>query len=355
MIAVVGLEILDPDRVAHAISIIDRNARAQAQLVDDILEVSRIVSGKVRLDTRPVDLGQVIEAAIESVRPAADSKKIQLTTMLEHPGPVLGDADRLQQIVWNLLSNAVKFTPVNGRVEVQMSSAGPQVEITVSDNGEGVSPEFLPHVFDRFRQADGTITRQHKGLGLGLAIVRHLCELHGGSVSAESAGVGQGARFKVSFPLLIGKTDSESGQARGSFSPEVNGINLEGLRVLIVDDEADARELISTILTKAGAHVKAAASAPEALSLLSEWRPDLMISDLEMPGEDGYSLIRQVRKLDATRGGATLALALTAHARTEDRESALQAGFQLHVAKPVQPAELMLAIASLTNNHHKTS
>jgi PAS domain S-box-containing protein len=347
---------LDPDRIAHAIEIIDRNAKAQAQLVDDILEVSRIVSGKVRLDARSVELAQIIEAAIDSVRPAADARKIQITTVFDRAvGPVVGDADRLQQIVWNLLSNAVKFTPADGRVEVQLRSVDSQVEITVSDTGEGISPEFLPHVFDRFRQADGTITRQHKGLGLGLAIVRHLAELHGGTVSAESAGIGKGAKFSVSFPLLTGTAESESVKTRSSAGQQLRPHTLDGMRILVVDDEADARELVSVILSRVGAEVRAAASAHEGLAILSEWRPDLLISDLEMPGEDGYSLIRRVRQLNPEKGGGTLAVALTAHARLQDRERTLKAGFQLHIAKPVEPAELMLAITSLTGNNHNTT
>ena len=345
---------LEPDQIAHAIEIIDRNAKAQAQLVDDILEVSRIVSGKVRLEVRPVELSQVIQGAIDSMRPAIESRKIQLTTVIDKTvGPVLGDADRLQQIVWNLLSNAVKFTPLDGRVEVQLRGIDSQVEIIVTDNGEGISPDFLPHVFDRFLQADGTITRQHKGLGLGLAIVRHLVELHGGSVHAESAGVGTGATFSVSFPLLTGSEESESDLAGLQVSEKSGSASLKGLRILVVDDEQDARELVSTILQSVGANVRAVASAHEALAELREWLPDVLISDLEMPGEDGYSLIRQVRKLSAARGGSTLAVALTAHARAEDCEESLNAGFQLHVAKPVEPAKLMHALISLTENHHK--
>ena len=325
---------------------IERNARVQTQLIDDLLDVSRIVSGKLHLDVRPVDLSSVIEAAITVVRPAADAKSIQLVSMYEPAiGVISGDSARLQQILWNLLSNAVKFTPEGGRIEVRLEQLNTHTRITVSDTGQGISPEFLPRVFDRFRQADSSSTRDYRGLGLGLAIVRHLVELHGGTVQAESKGAGQGASFSVTFPILTGSIKLElpqSGEHQRNGAPKLNG-----LRVLIVDDEADARQIISTVIAQTGAEVKTCESAHEALQTLEEWRPDVLMSDIGMPGEDGYSLINKVRSLPAERGGQTPAAAFTAYARDEDRNRALAAGYQMHLAKPVSSGQLVAVIARL--------
>ncbi len=338
---------LDADATPHAIEIIDRNARVQAQLIDDILDVSRIVSGKVRLDLRPINLREVIYAAVESIKPAADSKRVNLEVIVDPKGgPVSGDPDRIQQIVWNLLSNAIKFTPAGGAVSLHVRNSETHVEIRVEDTGEGISSGFLPHVFERFRQADGSLTRQHKGLGLGLAIVRHLVELHGGSVSAESEGRGKGATFKVALPLLTGSTESVP-KPLESLASE-NPLVLEGLRILLIDDEADARELHSTILQAFGAQVDARASGLDGFAYLSNSQPDILICDLEMPEMDGYTFIRKLRQDESVNGNARIpALALTAHARVEDRERALRAGFQFHLAKPAEPAELARLLSTM--------
>jgi signal transduction histidine kinase len=325
---------------------IERNARVQTQLIDDLLEVSRIVSGKLHLDVRPVELSSVIEAAITVVRPAADAKTIRLTSRYEPAiGAISADSARLQQIVWNLLSNAVKFTPEGGRIDVRLEQVDAHARLTVTDNGKGISPEFLPRVFDRFRQADSSTTRDYGGLGLGLAIVRHLVELHGGTVHAVSNGAGQGASFSVTFPILTGCIEParpQNGAQRRNGAPELNG-----LRVLIVDDEADARQIISTMIAQTGAEVKTCESAHEALQTLEEWRPHVLMSDIGMPGEDGYSLINKVRSLPPDRGGHTPAAAFTAYAREEDCNRALAAGYQMHIAKPVSSGQLVAMIADL--------
>jgi PAS domain S-box-containing protein len=339
---------LDPPMVDRAIEVISRNATVQAQLIEDILDLSRIVTGKLRLDVRSVELAQIIEAALDAVRPAANAKGIGLQCAFDPmTGPVSGDPNRLQQIVWNLLSNAVKFTPQGGEVQVQLKSVNAHVEIVVRDTGQGISAEFLPYMFDRFRQADSSTTRKYGGLGLGLAIVRHLVELHGGTIQADSAGDGQGASFVVRLPLITGVEPAHPLRATGSLRR--NGEHsLTGLRVLVLDDEPDTRELLITMLSGCDAMVKATASADEALAALAEWQPDVLISDIEMPGVDGYSFIRQVRTHEAVAGGKIPAVALTAHARTEDRLRALQAGFQIHISKPVEPSALTEAVAGLT-------
>lgn len=337
---------IDIEMLDKGLEAIERNARVQTQLIDDLLEVSRIVSGKLHLDVRPVELSSVIEAAITVVRPAADAKSIRLTSRYEPAvGTISADSARLQQIVWNLLSNAVKFTPEGGRIDVRLEHVDGHARLTVSDSGKGISPEFLPRVFDRFRQADSSTTRDYGGLGLGLAIVRHLVELHGGTVHAESNGAGQGASFSVTFPILTGCIQPAinlSGEHRRNGLPELNG-----LRVLIVDDEADARQIISTMIAQTGAEVRTCESAHEALQTLEEWRPDVLMSDIGMPGEDGYSLINKVRLLPAERGGHTPAAAFTAYAREEDRNRALAAGYQMHIAKPVSSNQLVAMIARL--------
>jgi len=338
---------LEADGMSHAIEIIDRNARVQTQLIDDILDVSRIVSGKVRLDLRPIKLREVIHAAVESIKPAADSKGVNLEVIVDRKaGPVSGDPDRIQQIVWNLLANAIKFTPAGGAVSLHVRNSETHVEIRVEDTGEGISSGFLPHVFERFRQADGSLTRQHKGLGLGLAIVRHLVELHGGSVSAKSEGRGKGATFKVALPLLTGATEAAP-KPRESLASE-NPLVLDGLRILLIDDERDARELHSMMLQNFGAQVDARASGLDGFAALSNSQPDILICDLEMPEMDGYAFISKLRQDESVNGNARIpALALTAHARAEDRERALRAGFQSHLAKPVEPAELARLLSTM--------
>jgi PAS domain S-box-containing protein len=348
---------VDPDKQPHALKTIARNAKSQGQLIGDLLDVSRIITGKLHLEFNPSQLQPVIEAALESIRPTAEAKGVRFKALFEpRVGLVSGDPDRLQQVVWNLLSNAVKFTPGGGVVQVTCQRVDSQVEIIVSDSGEGIKPEFLPHVFERFRQADGSTTRAHGGLGLGLAIVRHLVELHGGSVRAESAGYGKGATFIVRLPLLLTQerqTVTERPPVGLPVPEEIEFLEgssvLKGLRVLIVDDEADARELFTTMLRRSGADVRAAGSAGEALDYLESWKPSVMVADIGMEGEDGYVLISKVRSLPKEKGGLTPALALTAYARTEDRLRALAAGYQIHLAKPVDRAELAAVVGSLAD------
>ena len=343
---------LQADAAERALDVIVRNTEAQVQLIDDLLDVSRIITGKMRLDVRPVDLEAVIRAAIDAVRPAADSKEIRLQCVLDpHAVGITGDPNRLQQVVWNLLSNGVKFTPRRGRVQVHLQRTNSHVEIVVSDTGEGISKEQLPHLFERFHQADSTSTRSHTGLGLGLALVRHLVELHGGKVTARSPGEGQGATFTVELPVAIAHREQEREARVHPTAPTVllgaAGPSLRGLRVLAVDDDRDGLDLIHTILVSAGAEARECSSASEGLRVVQEWRPDVLISDIEMPGEDGYMFIRKVRALDFTKGGKTPALALTAYGRVEDRLRSLSAGYSMHVQKPVDPAELGVIVASL--------
>ena len=326
---------------------IERNARMQTQLIDDLLDVSRIISGKLNLDVRPIDISSAVEAAITVVRPALDAKGIRLTYARDAViSAISGDAARLQQIVWNLLSNAVKFTPERGWIEVRLQQRDSHVEVTVSDSGQGISPDFLPRVFDRFRQADSSTTREYGGLGLGLAIARHLVELHGGTIRAESAGDGRGATFCVTFPLLLERVESIQKNHSGEYSFD-SAKKLDGLRILVVDDEADARQIITTLIRRTGAEVLACESANEALEALESWHPDVLMSDIAMPGEDGYSLINRVRSLPAERGGHVPAAAFTAYAREEDRQRALDAGYQIHIAKPISAGQLLSMIAQL--------
>src|SRR6476661_2955849 len=347
---------LSEDKVARALETIERNAKSQAQLIEDILDISRIITGKLRLRVRPVNLVPVIESAIESVQLAAEAKSIRLHSVLDsEAGPLLGDADRLQQVVWNLLSNALKFTPKDGRVQISLQRVNSHVEITVSDTGAGISSDFLPFVFDRFSQHDSTTTRSYGGLGLGLAIVRQLVELHGGTVTVVSPGIGQGTTFTVKLPVMIIHLPPSDPEPLNSLV-EPNGRfqaspTLEGLRILVVEDEADALELLSTILEKYGADVIAVASVKEALTIIetaSDRSLDVLVSDIGMPDEDGYSLIRKLRQLEAQRGGRLPAIALTAYARNDDRQQALLTGFQMHLTKPVDAAELVAVVASLT-------
>lgn len=336
-----------------ALETIERNAKAQSQLIDDLLDVSRIITGKLRIESVPVEIRSVIEAAVDSVRPAATSKNIQLDMKLDpHAGTVLGDQNRLQQVAWNLFSNAVKFTPDGGRVEVRLNQVDGHVEIEVEDTGQGISSDFLPHVFDRFRQADGTTTRTHGGLGLGLAIVRHLVELHGGKIHAASKGENRGSTFTVSLPaanIREAETKIKDHAGASENGDPLSGCDatLDDLRVLVVDDEADTRDLVKVILTRCGAEVKTCATAAEAFGALEAWRPDVLVSDIGMPGEDGYSLIKRVRALEVWDEQTLPAVALTAYAGAEDRARALSSGFQRHMAKPLEPRELVIVIAGL--------
>jgi signal transduction histidine kinase/ActR/RegA family two-component response regulator len=326
---------------------IDRNARVQAQLIDDLLDVSRIVSGKLNLDVRPLDISSVTRAAMNVVRPAADAKGITLDYWAEPGlGAISADSARLQQIIWNLLSNAVKFTPPGGKITVRVQQDGSNARLTVQDTGQGIESEFLPRVFDRFRQADSSTTRSFGGLGLGLAIVRHLVELHGGTVSAHSDGMNQGATFSATFPLLADRTEPITFTHSGETS-SFEFRSLDGLRVLLVDDEAETRRIISTVIGTTGAEVQACTSASEALEKILEWKPDVILSDIAMPGEDGYSFISKVRSLPREKGGETPAAALTAYARDVDRREALAAGYQMHIAKPIGAGQLVTMIARL--------
>jgi signal transduction histidine kinase/ActR/RegA family two-component response regulator len=342
----------------RALDIIHRNAQSQNQLISDLLDVSRIISGKLRLDLRTVDLPAIIEAAVEATRPAAEAKGVRLTTALDpRSGPINGDADRLQQVVWNLLTNAIKFTDEGGEIKVGLGSVASRVQITVRDSGMGIEPEFLPHIFDRFRQADPGTNRIHGGMGLGLSIVRQLVELHGGTVRAESEGEGKGATFTVSLPFVNFKRGQERTERlplNAGGQPEIScPPSLQGLRVLAVDDEEDTREMIRAVLEHCKMEVITAASASEALEAISESRPDILLSDLGMPGEDGYSLIAKVRALPAERGGQIPAAALTAYVRAEDRVKVLRSGFQLHVSKPLEPNELVAVVANLAGRRHE--
>jgi PAS domain S-box-containing protein len=345
---------LDGAGTARAVETIERNAKAQSQLIGDILEVSRITSGKLRLELHPLDVKAVVRSAVDTVRPGAQAKGILVEAALDDPvEPVLGDSDRLQQVVWNLLSNAIKFTPKGGRVQVIVERASSQVEIVVRDSGQGIDPAFLPHVFDRFRQADSSAARVHGGLGLGLAIVRHLVELHGGTVHAESPGSGGGATFFVRLPAL--GVVERAAQARTSKAaaairqrrPDPQPDALEGVRVLVVEDHPDTLELVARALRDFGAEVVAVPSVREAREALRRRPPDVLLSDIGMPEEDGFALIRLVRELPVEQGGAVPAVALTAFAGEADHHKILAAGFQAHVAKPVEPLELVSVIAGL--------
>jgi PAS domain S-box-containing protein len=342
---------VDADDLEEGLAAIDRNAHAQTQIVEDLLDISRIASGNLRLDVQRLNVGEVIEAAIAAVLPSAHAKEIHFHKLLDSlAGPVTGDAARLQQIVWNLLVNAVKFTPRGGQVQVLLERANSHIEISVIDTGIGIKPEFLPHVFDRFRQADASTTRRHAGLGLGLAIAKQLVEMHGGSIRAKSAGEGQGATFTIMLPIIV--VDSRRPEphpvrpGENDFADDAcpDGA-LAGLKVLVVDDEADARELLRHVLVESRAEVALASSAAEALVVIKQFRPDVIVSDIGMPEQDGYDLIRQLRADPATYD--IPAAALTAFARPNDRKRSLLAGFQTHVAKPVDPAELRAVVASL--------
>ncbi|HET9955142.1 MAG TPA: ATP-binding protein, partial [Polyangiaceae bacterium] len=332
-----------PPELERPLEVIERNARAQAQLIEDLLDISRIVSGKMRLTKEAIELTQVAQAAVTAAAPAAEAKQIQLGFEAQPAlPPIDGDPTRLQQVVSNLLSNAIKFTQRGGSIQVTLTRRGSNLELRVTDDGAGISPEFLPHVFDRFRQADSSTTRRHGGLGLGLSIVRQLVELHGGTVLAESPGPQKGASFIVSLPIVV---DADRARDSGMLRWLLPEAALSGVRVLIVDDEPDAREFVGRILMDLGAQTRLAASVDEALDCLHPEPAHIIVSDISMPGRDGYELIHAVRQL--YDGKTVPAIALTAFARSEDRMRALSAGFQLHVAKPVDPHELTLAVASL--------
>jgi CheY-like chemotaxis protein len=354
---------VDRDAVNNVTTVVERSAKAQLQIIEDLLDSARIITGKLRIEPGPVDLVPALEAALDTVRPAAEAKGVKLVADF---GPLqeqaLGDSTRLQQVVWNLLSNAIKFTPEGGRVELRIEGAADNVRITVSDTGQGIEPDFLPFVFDRFRQADPSSARRYGGLGLGLSLVKHLVELHGGTITAASEGAGRGATFTVTLPRRHPEFIAPPPPAVAPREARTEGavtlgaaLSLEGVSVLVVDDQEEARVILTQALGEYGARVTAVSSGAEALALLSDppggKRPDALILDIAMPNEDGYTVLKKVRALEARQGAAAdriPAVALTAHGRSEDRLRALQAGFQMHIAKPVEPAELAVVIASLT-------
>jgi PAS domain S-box-containing protein len=346
---------LDAEKTARAVETIERSARSQAQLIEDLLDVSRIVAGKLRLDVRPVELAPVVQASVDVVRPAAEAKSIQIQVVLDpDAGRVSGDPERLQQVVWNLLSNAIKFTPKGGHVQVVLERVNSHVEIAVSDTGPGISPDFLPHVFERFQQGEQGPSRAHSGLGLGLAIVRHIVELHGGTVHAESPGIGQGTVFTLKLPLIVIARTAGEAERRHPLAGEDEAKDhgypqLNGLRVLLVDDEPDSNEVVRTLLASCGAEVRVAASAEQAREVLGRWRTDLLVSDVGMPGEDGYDLIASLRAQEGTQSQIP-AVALTAYASREDKIRLLSAGFQAHVPKPLDAAELVTVVASIARS-----
>ena len=351
---------LPPDRVEKGIATIKRNASALSHIIEDLLDVSRIAAGTLRIVSAPVDLIAVSMSALEVVRPLAMAKKVELWFAPDHRDikSVDADAGRLEQVIWNLLANAIKFTPDGGRVELTVGRAGGVMEIRVADTGQGMSAEFLPRVFDRFRQADGATTRRHSGLGLGLALVRQLVELHRGTVEAQSPGVGLGATFIVRLPIAADARIAQAAIAAGgdrrtaaaNVSPAARVPRLDGLRIVVVDDDRDGRTLTALVLTQAGARVAAAGSAAEALQLIAAEHPDVLVSDIGLPDEDGYALIQHIRQREAESGGFLPAVALTGYARAEDRDRIIGAGFQAHVAKPVDPSELTAAIGHVVNH-----
>jgi len=339
---------LDP-RVQQGLDTIYDSGRAQLQMIEDLLDMNRIVSGRLRLTVQSVDLPYVLERAVEAVRPSMEDKGLRFGKVIDPlAGPIQGDPNRLQQVVWNLLSNAVKFTPKGGKIDLVLRRARSHVEIVVNDSGIGIRAEFLPYVFDRFRQQDSSTTRSYGGLGIGLAIVKQLVELHGGTVRAASRGERLGATFVVALPLSAIQEDGASGPAGAERKPAwAAGDMLAGVKILVVDDAAESRELVRMVLAGAEAEVVTASSVDEALALLDAARPDVIVSDIGMPARDGYELMRVVRRLPAERGGNTPAVAMTAFARSEDRMRAMLAGFQVHVTKPIEPYELIVIVASL--------
>jgi len=345
-------KLLTGEKAEQGLATLERNAEALTQIIEDVLDISRIVSGKLRLEVQPVDLALVVHNAVATVQPAADVRGVRVQTMIDSGvGPVSGDPGRLQQVVWNLLSNAVKFTPRDGRVQVRVEHVGSHVEVVVSDTGIGIRPEFLAHVFERFRQADAGMTRKTGGLGLGLSIVRHIVEMHGGSVEAESGGEGQGTTVRVRLPLTIvhprsGKEKREHPRTEQS-SPLLGLADLAGVRVLSVDDDADALGLLRVVLETAGADVVTMSSGAAALPRIVDIKPDVLIVDLGMPEMDGFEFIAHVRASKDAGVRGVPAAALTAFARSEDRTKALRSGFQMHLSKPIDPGELVASIATL--------
>lgn len=343
----------DKEALQEGLDVIERNARVQVQLIEDLLDLSRVISGKLRLDVQTIDPMLPINAAIETVMPAAVAKGVRITKVLDpKAGPVAGDPGRLQQIVWNLLSNAVKFTTGGGRIQVVLKRVNSQIEITVSDSGKGIDAAFLPHIFERFRQADASTTRQHGGLGLGLAIVKQLVEMHGGAISAFSDGPGKGSTFTITLPILLAlakkRIDAKSRLAElEQNAPSFSSTELHGITVLVVDDEKDGRGLVKRVLEEYGANVITAGSAVEAIEILPTANPDVLVSDISMPEMDGFEMLRCVRALGAAKGGDVPAIALSALARSEDRTRALRAGYLVHVAKPVEPHELVATVATV--------
>jgi PAS domain S-box-containing protein len=347
------------DELKQGLDTIERNARVQAQIIEDLLDMSRIVSGKVRLDVQQIDLPAVLNESIDTVRATAEAKGVRLHAVVDpRAGPISGDPDRLQQVFWNLLNNAIKFTPKGGQVQVLLERVNSQIKVSVIDTGEGIAPEFLPYVFDRFQQGDASTTRRHGGLGLGLAIVKQLVELHGGNVRVKSGGIGKGTTFTVNLPLLAVYTEPEKERRHSWPMPRENqplpDVSLADVHVLVVDDEVDARELVKRLLEMAGATVSMAGSASEAVERILAARPDVLICDLGMPAQDGFSLIRQLRVLEETQESVLPAVALTAYARSEDRTKAIRCGFQNHLAKPVEPAELLAVVSSLAGRRLTT-
>jgi PAS domain S-box-containing protein len=348
--------LLPESQTQHALQVIEQSAKSQARLVDDTLDVSRIIAGQFKIDLQPVEINRVFCAAIDIIRPTADAKGIALQAFIDDQGSIVrGDASRLQQVIWNLLSNAVKFTNEAGRVEARLTRFQSEVEISVTDTGIGIDPQFMPYLFERFRQADSTSTRRYGGLGLGLAIVRHVVEMHGGAVSASSAGKGLGSTFKVTFPVASAAQPQQpeggpppKSRTPGGRAPREERHSLMGVRVLVVEDDPDTLDMLKFVLAGSGAEVITAPSTSEALETLEHWRPDALVSDLAMPDQDGYELIQQVRSRGPEKGGNIPAVALSAYSRAEDRKHALAAGFQVHVPKPVEPAQLIAVVASLT-------
>ncbi|HEY3120279.1 MAG TPA: ATP-binding protein [Vicinamibacteria bacterium] len=343
-------EKLDDAATARALAMVERSTKSLVQLIDDLLDVSRIVAGKLNVELRPVDLASVVDLAVGSSQLAAEAKGLEVQYTADRPmDPISGDASRLQQVVGNLLANAIKFTPEGGRIEVRLEDTGSHARISVRDTGMGIRPDFLPYIFERFRQADSTITKSQRGLGLGLAIARHLVERHGGSIEAESAGEGKGSTFRVTLPKVRrpAEDDSPEPRARSADAAPGSAAALQGLRILVVDDDADAREGLTVLLEQWGGLVTPAGSAAEALVALQRTRPHVLLSDIAMPGEDGYALIRKVRSLSPEQGGRVPAAALTAYASAEDRIRSLTAGYHEHMPKPVEPNRLLGLVLSL--------
>jgi CheY-like chemotaxis protein len=345
------------EKVAHAASIIKNNAKAQVQLIEELLDVSRMIGGRIALTLETVDVRSVVEAVLESFRPDAEAKGLRLEAVLDPMPPLVADKGRVRQIVWNIVSNALKFTPQGGEIRVQLRDVGGEVEVVVADTGVGIDPAFLPHVFERFAQADSSSTRAHSGLGLGMAIVHHLVDLHGGAVRAASPGVNQGATFTVLLPRRApadeGVVAASNGESEGGAedTPIDQLPSLEGLAVIVVDDEPNALEVIATILSARGARVVAAGSAREALEAIKAHAPDVIVSDIGMPGEDGYALMRTIRSRDREQGGQIPAIALTAYASPQDSLAALAAGYHRHLSKPIVPAELVKAVGEVRPLH----